>query len=123
MISFFHFLILEVRFQFLLIITGNLFFPQILVVLALLQNELSQLRSVQFLLFELQSDRLTNDGLLLEVTHIREERMLQTGLKRNSVIRIKDENFLQEIDCFFRAARVFIFKFSTWCVGKLLEIL
>ena len=76
LISLFHFLILEVRLQFLLIITGYLLFLQILVVLAFLQDELSQLRSVQFFLLELQSDRLTDDGLLLEVAHISEQRML-----------------------------------------------
>ena len=123
LISLLHFLVLDVRFQLLLIITRTLFFLQVLVVLAFLQDQLSQLGPVQLFFLELQSDWLTNDGLLLEVANVGEEGMLKAGLQWNSVVRVEDENLLQEIDCLFRTAWVFIFEISTWCVSKLLEVL
>ena len=33
--------------------------------------------------------------------------MFETSLKCDSVVGIEDEHFLEEINCFFRAARVF----------------
>ena len=122
MSSLLHFLILDVRFQLLLIITGPLLFLQVLVVLAFFQDQLSQLGPVQLFFLKLQSDWLADDGLLFEVAHVGEEGMLKASLQWNSVVWIEDENFLQEINCLFRAAWILIFDFSTWCVGELLKV-
>ena len=79
-------------FHFLVVVIHWLVFLEIGIVLALFQDELSELGSVQFFLFKLQIHWLADDILLLKITHVCKEWMFETSLKFHSIVGIEDKN-------------------------------
>ena len=93
------------------------------IVLAFCKDQLSKFVSVQFHSLEFKHNWLANDCFLLGVSDAREEWVLQALLERYTVIRVEDQDFLEEVDSLRWRAGVFLLQIRSWNGCKLFEVL
>ena len=96
---------------------------EVLVVLALGEDELAQPLLVELHSFELEYDGLTYDGLLLGVAHSCKKWVFQTLLQRDAIVWVEDEDLLQEVDCLGRRPRVLLDQIGSRASWELLQVL